>query len=73
MKKTTNPVEYAHKMGEIQQSAVKALVRDPLFKNRVERNRKGKGSYQRNAKHRKALDKNESPFNSISVLLNGLF
>lgn len=54
---------YAHQRGDIQQSAIKALVSDPLFKSRIERNRKGKGSYQRNAKHRKGgYDRGESPF-----------
>ena len=43
--------QYAHQRGEIQESAIKALVSDPLFKTRVMRNRKGKGSYQRKAKH----------------------
>lgn len=52
---------YAHGRGEIQESAVKALVTDKLFRTRVERKRKGKGSYQRNAKHRKS----ETPFKSV--------
>ena len=34
--------QYAHQRGEIQESAIKALVTDPLFKTRVMRNRKGK-------------------------------
>lgn len=42
---------YQHQRGEIQQSAIKALVSDRLFRQRVERKRKGKGSYQRKAKH----------------------
>lgn len=57
--------EYAHHRGEIQESAIKALVTDKLFRSRVEKNRKGKGSYQRNAKHRKAYDKGENPFKSV--------
>ncbi|WP_373778360.1 alternative ribosome-rescue factor A [Glaesserella sp.] len=60
---------YAHQRGEIHESAVKALVTDKLFRSRVERNRKGKGSYQRNAKHRKGYDRSESPFKN--VLTNG--
>lgn len=66
---------YAHKRGEIKESALKALVTDPLFRSKVERNRKGKGSYQRNAKHRKANYQGESPFKSVlkqSIFLNGL-
>lgn len=57
---------YAHQRGEIKQSAVKALVTDPLFKCRVEKNRKGKGSYRRNEKHKKAFNmKGETPFKSV--------
>lgn len=60
---------YAHQRGEIQQSAIKALVTDPLFKPRVERNRKGKGSYQRHDKHRQKLagSRGESPFKNTQV------
>lgn len=61
MKKSTKSECYAHQRGEIQESAIKALVTDKLFRSRVERNRKGKGSYQRNAKHRKG----ENPFKSV--------
>ncbi|HDL5518366.1 TPA: ribosome alternative rescue factor ArfA, partial [Mannheimia haemolytica] len=38
--------DYLHQRGQIKESAVKALVTDPLFRQRVERNRKGKGSYR---------------------------
>lgn len=51
--KQDNQIAYDHKRGEIKESAVKALVSDPLFRCRVERNKKGKGSYQRKAKHKK--------------------
>lgn len=54
--------QYRHQRGEIQESAIKALVTDPLFKPRVERNKKGKGSYQRKPKHR-----GENPFKSENV------
>lgn len=37
--------------GNIQDNALKALVTGPVFKQRVERNRKGKGAYQRKEKH----------------------
>lgn len=36
--------DYLHQRGQIKESAVKALVTDPLFRQRVERNRKGKGA-----------------------------
>lgn len=53
--------QYAHQRGEIKDNAVKALVTDPLFRSRVERNKKGKGSYQRHQKHKGGY-KGESPF-----------
>ena len=36
-----------HGRGEIQDNALQALVTSPLFKQRIERNKKGKGSYRR--------------------------
>lgn len=58
---------YAHRRGEIKESAVKALVTDPLFRSRVEKNRKGKGSYRRYEKHRKAalVNNKEIPFKNV--------
>lgn len=67
MAKQNQANSYAHSRGEIQESAVKALVTDKLFRCRVERNRKGKGSYQRNEKHRKAYGKNETPFKNAQI------
>ncbi|WGE36751.1 ribosome alternative rescue factor ArfA [Actinobacillus genomosp. 1] len=65
MKQTQNEV-YEHLRGEIRESAIKALVTDKLFRTRVEKNRKGKGSYQRKAKHRKAgYERGESPFKNV--------
>ncbi|MDO4698075.1 MAG: ribosome alternative rescue factor ArfA [Pasteurellaceae bacterium] len=58
---------YDLQRGQIQESAVKALVTDKLFRTRVERNRKGKGSYQRKAKHRKAYAQRENPFKSVRL------
>jgi len=46
---TLNP-HYAHQRGEIKDNHLHALLSDPLFRSRVERNKKGKGSYQRKAK-----------------------
>lgn len=59
MAKKTNPVPiaensqtaYLHNRGTIQDNAVKALLRTPLFRSRIEKKLKGKGSYQRKAKH----------------------
>jgi alternative ribosome-rescue factor len=38
--------------GQINDNALKAVVTSKLFKVRVEKAKKGKGSYQRNLKHR---------------------
>ncbi len=38
--------------GEIKDNAIKALVTSPLYKTKVEKPKKGKGSFARNAKHR---------------------
>lgn len=45
--------KYLHKKGAIKSNALAALIRDPLFKQRIEKNLKGKGSYSRKAKHSK--------------------
>ncbi|QLB12385.1 alternative ribosome-rescue factor [Bisgaardia hudsonensis] len=51
--------KYQHTRGEIKDNAIKALLHDRLFREKIERNRKGKGSYQRKPKHAKRGD--ESP------------
>lgn len=38
---------YKHKRGKIKESAIKALVTDPLFSSKIEKPKKGKGSYSR--------------------------
>lgn len=42
---------YKHTKGKIQDNALEALLHDPLFHQRIEKNKKGKGSYHRKAKH----------------------
>lgn len=42
---------YHHQRGVIRDNAVFALLHDPLFRQRIERKQKGKGSYQRKPKH----------------------
>lgn len=42
---------YQHQRGVIRDNALQALLHDPLFRQRIEKKRKGKGSYQRKAKH----------------------
>nr|WP_081277663.1 ribosome alternative rescue factor ArfA [Haemophilus haemolyticus] len=46
-----NETVYEHTRGVIKDNAVMALLHDKLFRQRVEKKRKGKGSYQRKAKH----------------------
>ncbi|HIC7646930.1 TPA: alternative ribosome-rescue factor A [Serratia liquefaciens] len=45
--------QYRHTKGKIQDNAIEALLHDPLFRQRVETNTKGKGSYRRKDKHAK--------------------
>ncbi|WP_438813252.1 alternative ribosome rescue factor ArfA [Symbiopectobacterium sp.] len=44
---------YQHKKGKIQDNALEATLHDPLFRQRVEKNKKGKGSYCRKGKQSK--------------------
>lgn len=46
---------YQHTKGQIKDNAIEALLHDPLFRQRVEKNKKGKGSYMRKGKHGLAL------------------
>lgn len=46
--------KYRHTKGVIQDNAIAALLSDPLFRQRREKNIKGKGSYCRKGKHGKA-------------------
>lgn len=50
MTKKTNGA-YQHHKGAIKDNALMALLHDNLFRPRIEKKRKGKGSYQRKAKH----------------------
>lgn len=45
--------KYQHKRGEIKDNALEALLHDPLFRQRVEKNKKGRGSYCRKGKSNK--------------------
>ncbi|MGL4855297.1 MAG: alternative ribosome rescue factor ArfA [Plesiomonas sp.] len=44
--------------GTITDNALKALVTSPVFKAKVERNKKGKGAYQRKEKSGKGWEAN---------------
>ncbi|MCR0996859.1 alternative ribosome-rescue factor A [Serratia rubidaea] len=48
--------KYRHTKGKIQDNALEALLHDPLFRQRVEKNSKGKGSYRRKEKHGKGAN-----------------
>lgn len=41
---------YQHKKGTINDNAIEALLHDPLFRQRIERKKKGRGSYNRETK-----------------------
>ncbi|GBU13003.1 alternate ribosome-rescue factor A [Enterobacterales bacterium] len=51
---------YKHNKGIIQDNAIQALLHDPLFRQRVEKNLKGKGSYRRKDKNGKGIYKEGS-------------
>ena len=66
---------YQHTKGQIKDNAIEALLHDPLFRQRVEKNRKGKGSYQRKDKHagrndREASGKRVNRFFTTGLLLS---
>lgn len=65
---------YQHTKGHIKENAIEALLHDPLFRQRVEKNKKGKGSFQRKGKHvnhgdREASGKKVKYFFSTGLLL----
>ena len=65
---------YQHQRGVIKDNAIQALLHDKLFRQRVERNKKGKGSYQRKAKHINCwYEKPDNKICSIRDFIIGLF
>lgn len=64
--------QYQHKKGIIKENAIEALLHDPLFRQRVEKNKKGKGSYQRNAKHGKRSNQEASGKQANCFFTTGL-
>ncbi|EIC82252.1 alternative ribosome-rescue factor A [Serratia sp. M24T3] len=48
--------QYKHNKGVIQDNAIQALLHDPLFRQRVEKSLKGKGSYRRKDKKGKGAN-----------------
>ncbi len=51
VKDEQSSLTYRHNRGVIKDNAIQALLHDRLFRQRIEKKRKGKGSYQRKAKH----------------------
>lgn len=64
--------KYRHQKGQIKDNAIEALLHDPLFRQRVEKNKKGKGSYQRNEKHGKRSNWEASGKQAIRFFTTGL-
>lgn len=77
-KKTKSAVEkqyvYQHTRGVVKDNAIMALLYDKLFRQRVETKRKGKGSYQRKAKHMgKFFEKPDYKFFDYRNFIIGFF
>ena len=69
-----NETVYLHTRGVIKDNAVMALLHDKLFCQRVEKKRKGKGSYQRKAKHAgKMFEKPDYKFFDYRNFIIGFF
>ena len=69
-----NETVYEHTRGVIKDNAVMALLHDKLFCQRIEKKRKGKGSYQRKAKHAgKIFEKPDYKFFDYRNFIIGFF
>ena len=69
-----NETVYEHTRGVIKDNAVMALLHDKLFRQRVEKKRKGTGSYQRKAKHAgKMFEKPDYKFFDYRNFIIGFF
>ena len=65
---------YFHTRGVIKDNAVMALLYDKLFRQRVDKKRKGKGSYQRKVKHAgKMFEKTDYKFFDYRNFIIGFF
>ena len=63
---------YQHTKGQINDNALEALLHDPLFRQRVEKNKKGKGSYLRKEKHGKQYGREASGKQAARLFTTGL-
>ncbi|EIN4509439.1 ribosome alternative rescue factor ArfA [Escherichia coli] len=61
---------YQHTKGQIKDNAIEALLHDPLFRQRVEKNKKGKGSYMRSKRKANAVCNTCSLQTKLELLLN---
>ncbi|CWW71841.1 alternative ribosome-rescue factor A [Haemophilus influenzae] len=69
-----NETVYQHTRGVIKDNAVMALLGDKLFRQRVEKKRKGKGSYQRKTKYAgKMFEKPDYKFFDYKDFIIGFF
>ncbi|OOF55368.1 alternative ribosome-rescue factor A [Rodentibacter genomosp. 2] len=69
-----NQTVYQHTRGVVKDNAIMALLHDKLFRQRIEKKRKGKGSYQRKAKHvGKLLEKPDYKFFDFRNFIIGFF
>jgi alternative ribosome-rescue factor len=62
---------YQHTKGQIKDNAIEALLHDPLFRQRIHKSKKGKGSFERKGKHgnREASGKKVMHFFTTGLLL----
>lgn len=62
---------YQHTKGQIKDNAIEALLHDPLFRQRVEKNKKGKGKDKHAARNdREASGKQANRFFTTGLLLS---
>ncbi|MGY4676371.1 alternative ribosome-rescue factor A [Pasteurella sp. P03HT] len=67
-------IPYQHQRGVIRDNALQALLHDALFRQRIEKKRKGKGSYQRKAKHvGKYFEKPDDKIFDVKDFIIGFF
>lgn len=65
--------KYCHKRGVVKHNAIKAILHDPLFRQKIVSNKKGKGHYKRKNKHCKAINWEEANKMTREVLLLASF
>ena len=72
--KAQGATTYQHNRGVIKDNAIQALLHDRLFRQRIEKKLKGKGSYQRKAKHTNHyFEKPDHKMSSLRDFIIGFF